>query len=151
MIQPYPFYCNIIWGGASLLAQNKLVCLQKRALRLITCSYFRSPSNPLFIKLSVLKLQDIHKYQTLMFLFKFKSNLLPICCRQYLQLCPDSGHYFLRHETTFFRFKFRTLLRKKFISVAGPEMWDCLPDFVRQSVSIAIFEKRLRDLFFSVI
>ena len=71
MIQPYLFYCNIIWGGASLLALNKLVCLQKRALRLITCSYFRSPSNPLFIKLSVMKLQDIHKYQTVMFLFKF--------------------------------------------------------------------------------
>ena len=110
MIQPYLFYCNIIWGGASLLALNKLICLQKRALRLITCSYFRTPSNPLFIKLSVMKLQDIHKYQTLMFLFKFKSNLLPICCRQYLQLCPDSGHYFLRHETTFFRLQFRTLL-----------------------------------------
>ena len=65
MIQPYLYYCNIIWGGASLLALNKLVSLQKRALRLITCSYFRSSSNPLFIKLGILKLQNVHKYQTL--------------------------------------------------------------------------------------
>ena len=145
MIHPYLIYCNIIWGGASLFALNRLVCLQKRALRLITCSYFRSPSNPLFIKLGILKLQDIHKYQSLMFLYKFKCNLLPICCTQYLQLCVNSGQYFLRREATFIRFKFRTLLRQKFISIAGPDMWDCLPDFVRQSVSIVMFKTRLLD------
>ena len=150
MIQPYLSYCNIIWGSASLLALNKLVCLQKRALRLITCSYYRSPSNPLFIKLGILKLQDIHKYQTLMFLYSFKCNLLPVCCSQYLQLCTDSGHYFLRRATTFIRLKFRTLLRKKFISIAGPEMWDCLPDFVRHSASLVIFKKRLRDFLSSL-
>ena len=150
MIHPYLIYCNIIWGGASLLALNRLECLQKRALRLITCSYFRIPSNPLFIKLGILKLKDIHKYQSLMFLYKFKSNLLPLCCMQYLQLCSDSGRYFLRHENTFIKLTFRTLLRKKFISVSGPEMWDCLPDFVRQSVSIVIFKTRLIDFLSSL-
>ena len=70
MIHPYLSYCNIIWGGASLLALNRLICLQKRAVRLITCSYFRAPSNPIFDKLGILKLQDVYKYEILMFVYQ---------------------------------------------------------------------------------
>ena len=149
MIHPYLVYCNIIWGGASLLALNKLVILQKRALRLITCSFFRTPSAPLFVKFRILRLQDIHKNQTFTFMYKFICKLLPDCCMHYLQLCSYTDHYFLRQTSTFTRQTFRTLLRKKFISVAGPDMWDNLPSPVKQSISLAMFKRRLSDFLLS--
>ena len=46
MIHPYFLYCNIVWGGASQIALNSLVCLQKRMLRLISYSMYRAPSRP---------------------------------------------------------------------------------------------------------
>ena len=147
MIHPYLIYCTIVWGGASLLALNKLICLQKRALRLITCSYFRARSNPLFVKLGILKLQDIYKYQILMFVYKFKHNLLPSCCMHLLQVRSSSGPYFLRHESDFIKISYRTLLRTKSMAVSGPELWDCLSDVIRLSASLVIYKKRLVEFF----
>jgi len=40
MIHLYFLYCNVVWGGACKLAVNKLICLQKRAARLLTHSTF---------------------------------------------------------------------------------------------------------------
>lgn len=145
MIHPYLIYCNIIWGGASLLALNRLVTLQKRALRLITCSYFRAPSNPIFRKLGILKLPDIYKYETLMFVYKFKHNLLPVCCMHLLQLRTHSGHYHLRKESDFVLSTFRTLSRKRSVTIAGPELWNALPDLVKFSSTVMIYKNRLLD------
>ena len=145
MIHPYLMYCNIIWGGASLLALNRLVCLQKRALRIIMCSHFRAPSNPLFAKLGILKLQDIHKFQILMFVYKFKNNLVPRCCMHLLHVRTSSSRYNLRHEHDFIHIAYRTLLRKKSIAVAGPELWNVIPDLIKCSISVSIYKIRLVD------
>ncbi len=141
MIHPYLIYCNIVWGGASLLALNRLECLQKRALRLITCSYFRAPSNPIFVKLGILKLQDIYKYEILMFVYKFKHNLLPVCCMHLLQLRSVNSHYHLRREPDFVMSTYRTLSRKRSVTITGPELWNSLPDLVKNSVTVSIFQK----------
>ena len=149
MIQPHLIYCNIIWGGASMLALNKLVTLQKRALRLITCSYFRAPSDPLFVKFSILKLLDLHKVQIFTFMYKFIHKLLPDCCMHYIQLCTNTDQYFLRQRSTFNRQTFRTLLRKKCISIMGLAMWENLPSLIKESISLAVFKRRLLDFLLS--
>ena len=77
MIHPYLLYCNVVWGGASLTALNKLSVLQKRAIRAITYSSYRAPSSPLFKQLRILKLYDIYKLQIYMFMYKAKYSLLP--------------------------------------------------------------------------
>src|SRR5207245_2795906 len=61
IINPYFLYCNIIWGGANQIALKRLLCLQKRAIRLVTKSHYRAASSPIFYDLKILKLEDIHK------------------------------------------------------------------------------------------
>ena len=80
MIYPYLIYCNIVWGTASTSTLQRLVVLQNRAVRLITRSKFRSSCNPLFVRLKILKLLDINKFQTALFMFKIKHHLLPLAC-----------------------------------------------------------------------
>jgi len=48
MIEPHLCYPNIFWGGTSQIALVKLQHLQKRAIRLITFSTYRAPTNELF-------------------------------------------------------------------------------------------------------
>ena len=81
MIHPYLLYCNMIWGSATQLALHKIVILQKRGLRIITNSNFRSPSSPLFKMLNILRLQDIYIFQCAQFMYKAKNNLLPVLCQ----------------------------------------------------------------------
>ena len=56
--------CNI-WGLTSEENIKKLDILQKRCIRIMTFSDFRSYTNPLFIKLKVLKVREIIKLQQL--------------------------------------------------------------------------------------
>ena len=143
MIHPYFLYCNIVWGGASQIALNSLVCLQKRMLRLISYSMYRAPSSPLFKKFGILKLQDIHKYQVYIFMYKFKHNMLPVSCSNLIHFKVDAERYNFRKENEFVMIKYQTEIRKKGISVLGPTLWNNLQDFVKQSCSVAVFKSRL--------
>ena len=77
LVFPYLVYCNIVWGSAKSTVINKLLILQKRAVRLCTGSYFRAASNELFKQLRLLKINDINKLQTAMFMMKVKNRVLP--------------------------------------------------------------------------
>jgi len=57
-----------------------------RAVRIITCSYYRNHSTPLFAHLHVLKLCDIYKLQVLLYMFKAKYNWLPPTCCSHVHL-----------------------------------------------------------------
>ena len=74
-----------VWGSACKTELNKLLVLQKRAMRLMTYNDqypvipgLLSPSNPIFIKLELLKIEEIFKYYISKFIFKCLLQLTPI-------------------------------------------------------------------------
>jgi hypothetical protein len=147
MVHPYLQYCNVVWGGASLTALYKLTVLQKRAIRLITYSGYRAPSSPLFKQLRILKLNDINKLQIVMFMYKSKYSLLPRSCSKFVSLDLIASHYNLRRENEFVVIKFRSEIRKKCISVIGPDLWNSLKDSLKNLSSISIFKSHIIDSF----
>ena len=56
IILPYLTYCNVAWGNTFKSYLDKLRVWQKKAIRLITNSYYRHPSSPLFLRLRMLPL-----------------------------------------------------------------------------------------------
>ena len=87
LILPLLLYCIIIWGSAKMSNLNKLLLLQKRAVRLCTAASFRAPSNPLFLKLKLLKVVDIFNVCTALFMFKLKWSILPLSCTSLVTFC----------------------------------------------------------------
>jgi len=79
---------------------NRLVALQKRALRIITGSSYLSSTSRLFTHLKLLKLTDIYQFSIVQFMFKFIYHLLPKSC---LHLCSISTdcNYETRHRSLF--------------------------------------------------
>ena len=57
----YPFftYGLIAWGNTYSTTINPLFILQKKAIRIITFSYYREHTNLIFSKLNILKLPDL--------------------------------------------------------------------------------------------
>ena len=49
LIYPYLSYCNVIWGDTHDIHLNKLLLLQKKAVRIITNSEFLASTTPLFL------------------------------------------------------------------------------------------------------
>ena len=82
-------YCSIIQSNLSysILAWGydcgRLVKLQKKAIRIITCSRYNSHTEPLFKSLKLLKLDHMLKQSTLNFCFKLNNSKLPIYFRSY--------------------------------------------------------------------
>ena len=73
LIQPHLNYGVLLWGKN--VARIKK--LQKWAVRSITLSKYNAHTDPLFIKLKLLQIQDIYSLCILKFLYKYKNNSLP--------------------------------------------------------------------------
>ena len=70
LVLPHITYCNIVWGNSNQSKLNSILILQKKALRICTHSNYLAHTNPIFHELNILKLHDIHTYQTSICMFK---------------------------------------------------------------------------------
>ena len=59
MFQSYLRCGCLVWGFANKCLINKIFCIQKRAIRLISFSRYKANSSPLFHKLGILKVFDL--------------------------------------------------------------------------------------------
>ena len=73
LIQPHLLYGILLWGKNI----SRILKLQKWAVRSITLSKYNAHTDPLFIKLNLLKITDIHMLCLVKFYQKYKRNLLP--------------------------------------------------------------------------
>ena len=136
MIHPYLNYCNIIWGGTSKTTLNKLIHLQKRAVRLITKSKYRAPTSDLFKQLQILKLEDIHRYQQIVFIYKLQNKLLPLSCMHHIKVQINAHQYNLRGGSNLSKFTFASKIREKYIGVNGPSSWNGLSDELKKIFTV---------------
>ena len=63
MILPYLYYCNLAWGGTYKANLQRIVILQKRALRIVNNSTYDANTSLIFKELQLLKFRDIHSFQ----------------------------------------------------------------------------------------
>ena len=69
IISPYFNYCNLAWGSSTDHAMRRLLCLQKRAIRLVLHADYFTHTKPLFLKLNVLNILDLCNYCFAIFKF----------------------------------------------------------------------------------
>ena len=73
LIQPHLNYGVLLWGKNV----KRIHKLQKWSMRAITSSKYNAHTDPLFIRLKLLKIHDIYKLSLLKFYFKYKKGSLP--------------------------------------------------------------------------
>ena len=66
-IQPRVDYCSTVWGNANT---SRILKLQKMALRIILEIPLKTPSDPLFKRCKIMKIEDRVKYRTACMVFK---------------------------------------------------------------------------------
>ena len=74
LILPHLQYSILAWGTKS----NRVFKLQKRAVRIISCSKYNAHTDPLIKNLHLLKIKDIFKIKALKFYYKYNKNDLPV-------------------------------------------------------------------------
>ena len=78
LINPYFDYCNIVWGIERNLHLENLFKLQKKSVRVITWSKWKSHSSPIFKQLNILNLFDINLVQVTCFVYRSLNGQLPL-------------------------------------------------------------------------
>ena len=76
LIYPYLYYSNIVVGSTYPTNLNRITSLQKRIVRIITKSGYNAHTDLLFKCVHFLKLVDVNRYQTGLFLFSHHNNTL---------------------------------------------------------------------------
>ena len=66
---PYFIYCNHVWGNTYPTNLNKMVVLQKKLIRIVTCSPYRAHSKPLLVANKVLSVHEINVYIVGIFMY----------------------------------------------------------------------------------
>ena len=81
MVLPHLQYCLINWGNfkddRNLKLRDRLLVMQKRFVRIICGAPRMSHADPLFAKLSVLKIDDLFEQAVRVFAFKLSKSVLP--------------------------------------------------------------------------
>lgn len=147
LIYSHLSYCTLVWGGSSKKNLERLLKLQKKAVRIITYSKYLEHTNPLFKNLSLLKVIDIYRMQIASYMHKHV-----YCCPSRIlsnSLSTPQGAptvYATRNSgNRLFIQAYRTDLRGKSITLIGPRIWNSLPLCLRNIPSPAIFKRKLKS------
>ena len=123
---------------------DKLVKLQKWAIRTISGAHFRSHTNPLFAKHNLLTVNDIYTMELGVFMYKFSNNELPISFKNYFTRRSDIHDYPTRQLHDFSHTKNKKAFSDHSVRTCGPILWNSLPKAMKSSKSIKHFRVQLK-------
>ena len=144
LLLPYLSYANIVWGNCSVTLLNRLLVLQKKAIRLITKSSYRAHTAPLFKRMNILNVNSIYIMQLGQFMFQYKHNNLPPVFDDLFILNSSIHSYATRNANSFHIPIARTLFLQKRIPFNGPMLWSHLPPDIKHCSSLYSFKAKLR-------
>ena len=77
IVYPYLNYGVLAWGSANKTLMDRLLLLQKKALRIICNSDYRAHTDNLFSTNRILRINEIYSLQLGVFMFLLNNNELP--------------------------------------------------------------------------
>ena len=142
IFSPFLYYGIVVWGVASECFMNPVSVQQKKVIRAITFNDSFSPSEPLFLKLSFLKLGDIFILQLASFVHACISRLAPPVFDNYFNCISNIHDYSTRQATRGDIFVERKNTIKygiKSVRYAGTKSWNTIPIEIGRPPSISTF------------
>jgi len=153
LIYPHLTYGITTWGSVSDHKLDLIYKLQKRAVPLIILSKYRAHAEPLFTRLNVLKLFDIYKLQSVLFVYKslhqiYLSDSVEFYSRfKFHQIAVTYNTRSLSDNLC--KCSARTQLRHTSLMMAGPRLWNSLNDSIKSLSSISTFKKEVKKYYIS--
>ena len=124
MILPYLYYCNLAWGGTYKANLQRIVILQKRALRIVNNSTYDANTSPIV---------SIRFF----FMFSLKNSTLPSKFNNLLLINSQIHNYNTRNAHLFRLPLCRTNTRQFSIYFQGPKFYNLLNSTITGSSSSA--------------
>ena len=95
---PYLHYCITVWGNTNQIYLQRIIKLQKIAIRMISRQRKMAESTPLFTDLKLLTLKQLYVYACQLFMYKFHHCLLPDIFKDFFTYNYSLHHYQTRQH-----------------------------------------------------
>ena len=118
---------------------NKILLLQKRAVRIVNGSDFYAHCDPIFYSLSFLKIFEIYKYYCCLHVFKNEGNYR---INNSVFNTRQSGNLYIPF--------YRLYITNRSLYHNAPMFYNELPDNLRSINRIGLFKRELKNLFLSI-
>ena len=151
LVESHLQYCNIIWGNASDKSLAPLVKLQEKIIRIMSFAPpERNDIENMFNELKLLNLSQLNKLAKAKFVYKFKKQKLPRRFDDFLTVNTRHHRYMLRSCVTqdFKCVWGKTNFGMKMIQYEGAQLWNEIPQDIRNAGSLREFSKKFKSLFF---
>ena len=134
LVHSYLNYNITCYAGTYDSHINRLLLLQKRAIRIINKSTFLAHTDPLFHSNKILKVQDLYKLNVGLYMY---DNLEP---GRY----SVTHDYDTRNRNSLVPSRARITASDSSLSVAGPIIWNSVPLSIQQSPTKNIFKNSFK-------
>ena len=151
-LRPVLEYSAVVWDGCTLYEKESLENIQHEAARIVT-GLTRSVSiEKLYSEIGWLSLSERRKYQKLIITFKSKLGMLPSYLSDlFPQIVGTSSWYNLRNASDYVLFNRRTELFSRSFIPSSVELWNSLPEQIRNADTLSTFKHYLLTNYFSTI
>jgi hypothetical protein len=144
LIMPYINYGILIWGNTNKLYLDKILKLQKRAIRTVSNSNYRSHTGPLFSKYNVLNVNDTFKLNIGIFMYKHHTDQLPNIFSTYFIKHSQNHNYPTRNAQDYCINNNKKTFTDRAIRNCGPMFWNSLNKNTKQCVTTKQFKNSLK-------
>ena len=149
LILPYVTYCNLVWATSAKTKVNSIYLLQKKALRICTGSSYISHTGPIFYKLKTLTVFDIHSLQSLLLMFKYVNNMLPLSFKNFFITNNTIHSYPTSNSSNFHLVNPKLLIAHRSIRHHGPDLWNSLPECIKSCHTLYSFKAKVKRMLLS--
>ena len=143
LVNPHITYCHTVWGNTYKKHLKPLILTQKRIVRTITFSRKYTHTAPLFQSLNILNIKQSTILFATLFVFKVLNNL--VFSNIGFDFAANTHNINLRDPLRLRSPRFSSVKRQHSISVFGCKAWNNLSNDIKQSSSIVIFKRKVRE------
>ena len=138
IVYPFIIYCNSIWVAASSYILNRILILQKRAVRIFSGSGYLDHSSPLFFELDIVKIEDVHKITCCTLAFKNRHLYSTV-----------NTPYNTRHSNDLYVPYQRLTLTQRSSEYNVPRYFNDLPNDLKESNTLGAFKRGVKLFYIS--
>ena len=141
-------YGITVWGGSPNKCLDRLIVLQKKAIRHVSNVKYNSHTNPLFYQLKCLKLRDAYRLNCCKMAYKRKLNTLPLYHASKLQFNHEIRQSSTRQDDLIALIKPSPFLKVNAFNHKVGDAWNNIPNFIKGNLK---YKKRSEKYFASKI
>ena len=123
---------------------DKILKLQKKALRIISNSNYLSHSAPIFKNYNLLNVSDSYELELSTFMYKHFTNQLPEVFNNYFVKNSKENMYCTRNIEDYKTCQTKTMFAHKAMRNAGPKIWNSIDVNVKSAKSVRQFRSQIK-------